>query len=83
MEAQTGSKPLVIYDPPTKHQIIQNEAGKNVCYSVSITCSPAKNYPCRIYIMDCLDANRKEAKAMWYAELRNQGEKNRWNGNRG
>ncbi len=123
MDAQTGSKPLVIYDPPTKHQKIQNEAGKNACYSVSITCSPAKNYPYRLeimncyaplghgrngmlpilmdqaedirresidltegewlYIMDCLDENRKEAKAMWYAELRNQDEKNRWNGNGG
>ena len=36
-----------------------------------------------LYIMDCLDENRKEAKAMWYAKLRNQDEKNRWNGNGG
>ncbi len=123
MEAQTASKSLVIYDSPTKHQKIQNEVGKNACYSVSITCSPAKKYPYRLeimncytplghgrngmlpilmdqaedirresidltegewlYIMDCLDANRKEAKAMWYAELRNQDERNRWNGNGG
>ncbi len=122
-EAQAGGKPIVIYNPPTKHQKVQNTAGKHACYSVSITCSPAKNYPYRLeimncyaplghgrngmlpilmdqaeeirkesidltegewlYIMDCLDENRKEAKALWYGELRNQDEKNRWNGNGG
>ncbi len=118
---QTGNKPLVVYAPPAKHQKAKNKAGKNACYSVSITCSPAKDYPYRLeimncyaplghgrngilpilmdeaegirrefidltegewlYIMDCLDTNRKEAKAMWYAELRSQDERNRWNGN--
>lgn len=42
-----------IYKTPVKHQKKINEAGKNECYSICISCSPTKRYPYRIEIMNC------------------------------
>ena len=46
------SKTYVIYETPVKHQK-RMEAGKNLCYSIKVTCVPAKKYPYHFEIMNC------------------------------
>lgn len=44
----------IIYQTPIKHQKKMNPSGiKNACYSIVITCTPAKQYPYHIDIMNC------------------------------
>lgn len=50
-EPQTP-RTYVIYETPVKHQK-KMENGKNLCYSVKVTCSPVKKYPYRFEIMNC------------------------------
>lgn len=129
-----GSKPTVmeelvdenvgvtyeIYKTPIKHQKKINSDGKHECYSVYISCSPAKQYPYKIEIMNCnaplirirnglmppdmarADSIKKEnielkeeeweyildwinsnialTRNLWYPELREKDEANRWKG---
>lgn len=44
----------IIYQTPIKHQKKMNPSGtKNACYSIVITCAPAKQYPYHVEIMNC------------------------------
>lgn len=42
-----------IYKTPIKHQKRVKSDGKHECYSVYVSCSPAKQYPYKIEIMNC------------------------------
>lgn len=53
MSEETPEVTYEIYRTPVKHQKKLNEAGKNECYSIYISCSPTKRYPYRIEIMNC------------------------------
>ena len=53
MSEETPEVSYEIYKTPVKHQKKINEAGKNECYSIYISCSPTKRYPYRIEIMNC------------------------------
>lgn len=53
MSEETSEITYEIYKTPVKHQKKINEAGKNECYSICISCSPARRYPYRIEIMNC------------------------------
>jgi len=111
-------KTLEIYKVPVKHQKSKDPTGKlNKCYSMEITCSPARQYPYRLSIMNCfaplgtakngmkpilmdkaqeikknsidltegewlgiidaLNENTKNARKLWYSEMRSLDELNR------
>ena len=53
MSEETPEVTYEIYRTPVKHQKKLNEAGKNECYSIYISCSPTRRYPYRIEIMNC------------------------------
>lgn len=110
---------IKIYATPVKHYKKQKNE-KNKCYSIKITCTPSKDYPYRIEIMNCyaplghlasgimpvymdkaedivkqfvdltegewlcvldwLNNNTKCTRYLWYPELRQLDEANRWKG---
>lgn len=51
-EVETTGVAYEIYKTPTKHQKKETN-GKHECYSVYISCSPVKQYPYKIEIMNC------------------------------
>lgn len=50
--APATSKTYTIYETAVKHQK-RMENGKNLCYSIKVTCTPTKKYPYRFEIMNC------------------------------